>query len=217
MWNMSSATVRRMKLRGRFGERMARLDADVIIDLTCYLPESARQLVEALRGRIGHLLHCGTIWVHGPSVEVPVTEEAPRTAFGDYGLRKAAIEAYLLREAHRNGLPVTLLHPGHLVGPGWNPVNPQGNFNPDVFSALAAEEELVLPNFGMETVHHVHAGDVAEAFLCAMERRSARWAKASMWCRTRPFPCEGMRSGWLRGSVRRRGYASNPGTRGAPP
>ena len=87
---------------GRFGERIASLDADVVIDLTCYRLQSAEQLVEALRGNTGHLLHCGTIWVHGPSVEVPTTEAEPRTAFGDYGERKAAIEAYLLREAHRS-------------------------------------------------------------------------------------------------------------------
>ncbi|MEO6964711.1 MAG: NAD(P)-dependent oxidoreductase [Acidobacteriaceae bacterium] len=157
---------------GNFGERIAKLDAQVVIDLTCYKLESAEQLVEALRGQVEHLLHCGTIWVHGPSVEVPTTEEQPRRAFGDYGERKAAIEAYLLREARRSALPVTILHPGHLVGPGWNPVNPAGNFNPEVFSALYRGQEIQLPNIGMETVHHVHADDVAQSFVRAMVRRS---------------------------------------------
>jgi nucleoside-diphosphate-sugar epimerase len=157
---------------GSFGDRIASLDAHTVIDLTCYQPESAQQLAEALRGRIGHLLHCGTIWVHGPSVEVPTTEAAARTPFGDYGLRKAAIEAWLLDQAHRFDLPVTILHPGHLVGPGWNPVNPQGNFNPEVFTALAAGDEVTLPNLGMETLHHVHVDDVAQAFVRAMERRA---------------------------------------------
>ncbi len=153
---------------GSFGERIAKLDAEVVIDLTCYRLESARQLVEALRGRLKHLLHCGTIWVHGPSVEVPTTEAAPRTAFGDYGTRKAAIEAYLLSAT----IPVTILHPGHLVGPGWAPINPAGNFNPEVFSKLLLGRPIQLPNIGMETVHHVHADDVAQCFVRAMERRS---------------------------------------------
>ena len=74
--------------QGRFGERIAGLDAEVVIDLTCYRMESARQLVAALRGRVAHLLHCGTIWVHGPSIVVPTVETQARRPFGDYGIRK---------------------------------------------------------------------------------------------------------------------------------
>jgi nucleoside-diphosphate-sugar epimerase len=62
----------------------------------------------------------------------------------------------------------TCLHPGHIVGPGWVPVNPAGNFNPGVFAQLARGQEVLLPNFGMETVHHVHADDVAQAFMQAL-------------------------------------------------
>ena len=157
---------------GNFGERIAALDAEAIIDLTCYTPESAQQLVTAIADRVRHFLHCGTIWVHGHSVEVPTTEDAPRAPFGDYGIRKHAIEQYLLGEA-RAGFPATVLHPGHLVGPGWNPINPQGNFNPQIFADLAAGREITLPNLGMETVHHVHADDVAQAFVLAFAHRDA--------------------------------------------
>lgn len=64
----------------------------------------------------------------------------------------------------RDGFPATVLHPGHIVGPGWVPLSPTGNFDPDVFDRLARGEEVTLPNRGMETVHHVHADDVAQAF-----------------------------------------------------
>jgi len=158
--------------RGSFGLRVAELDAEVVIDLTCYKLSSAEQLVEALRGRVGHFLHCGTIWVHGHSVLVPTTENAPRAPFGDYGIRKLAIEIYLLQEA-REGFPATVLHPGHLVGPGWAPINPAGNFNLEVFAKLAAGREVLLPNLGMETLHHVHAADVALAFVRAAHHRDA--------------------------------------------
>ena len=104
---------------------------------------------------------------------MPTTEEQPREPFGDYGLRKAAIEAYLLGQAREKGLLVTLLHPGHLVGPGWAPINPVGNFNPEAFSTLLRGAELALPNIGMETVHHVHADDVAQAFELAVAHREA--------------------------------------------
>jgi nucleoside-diphosphate-sugar epimerase len=160
------------EVAGSFGERIASLDADVVIDLTCYTPESARQLVESLRGRVKHFLHCGTIWVHGHCVEAPTREDAPRTPFGEYGIRKAAIEKFLLETARESDFPATILHPGHLVGRGWNPINPQGNFNSDVFSEMLHGEGIALPNMGMETVHHVHVEDVARAFVQAVARRT---------------------------------------------
>src|SRR5215207_8689129 len=154
---------------GTFGERVLALEPDVVVDMICFTLASARRLVEALRGRIQHFLHCGTIWVHGHSTQVPTTEDQARRPFGEYGVQKAGIEAYLLGEARRHGFPATVLHPGHIVGPGWTPVNPAGNFDLRAFELLARGEELVLPNLGMETVHHVHADDVAQAFMGALD------------------------------------------------
>jgi nucleoside-diphosphate-sugar epimerase len=159
--------------RGEFGKRIAALEGDSVIDLTCYTLASAQQLVDALRGRARQLLHCGTIWVHGHSVEVPTSEDTPRHPFGDYGCRKLAIEQYLHGEFQRSGFPAAVLHPGHLVGPGWFPLNPAANFNPDVFARLAGGREVLLPNLGMETVHHVHASDVAAAFAAAVNARDS--------------------------------------------
>jgi nucleoside-diphosphate-sugar epimerase len=157
---------------GTFCSRIKDLQPDAVIDLICFTLDSARQLANSLRGKVQHFLHCGTIWVHGPSREVPTSEDEPRRPFGDYGMQKAAIEEYLLREAKLGGFPSTILHPGHIVGPGWEPLNPAGHFNPEVFARLARGEEIELPNLGMETVHHVHADDVAQAFMLALANRS---------------------------------------------
>src|SRR5262249_46283322 len=79
---------------------------------------------------------------------------------------------YLLAEAKRTGFPATVLRAGHIVGPGYNPLNPAGHFNPHVFEQLARGEELCLANFGLETVHHVHAADVAQGFMRAISHWS---------------------------------------------
>jgi nucleoside-diphosphate-sugar epimerase len=172
---------------GTFGQRVRDLKADIVIDMICFTLESAKQITDALRGQVQHFLHCGTVWIYGYNTQTPATEEQPRKVFGRYnfqtrkvepdpptayGVQKAAIEAYLLNEARRNGFPATMLHPGHIVGPGHNPLNPQGNFNPKVFEIVAQGEELILPNLGLETVHHVHADDVAQAFMAAIANRS---------------------------------------------
>jgi len=155
---------------GTFGSRVVALEPDAVVDLICFTPASSQHLVDALRPRQTLLIHCGTMWVHGRPTTVPVTEDMPRHPFGDYGIKKAAIEQILLDATRRGDARAVVLHPGHLVGPGWNPVNPAGHFNPEVFRRLERGDTLVLPNEGMETVHHVHADDVAQAFELALNR-----------------------------------------------
>ncbi len=153
---------------GTFGREMARLKPDVVMDMTCFNQESAQQLVEALRGEVQLLVHCGTLWVRGYGIQVPAREEQPRNPITEYGRLKNAAEQYLLEQAQRYGFPVTALHPGHIVGPGWAPVGPTACHDLEVFRKLALGQELALPNLGLETVHHVHADDVAQAFVKAL-------------------------------------------------
>jgi nucleoside-diphosphate-sugar epimerase len=163
---------------GTFGQQIVKCKPDVVIDITCYTLDSAQHLLTALQGCVSHFLHCGTIWVHGPSIQVPVTEDQPRQPIEDYGRRKAAIESYLLGEAKEHGFPATVIHPGHLVGPGWIPLNPTANFNLRIFSGLARGDEILLPNLGRECVHHVHADDVAASFVNAIDRPSSAIAES---------------------------------------
>ena len=157
---------------GRFGTEIAALEGDIVLDLICFTLASARQLVETVADDLDLLVHIGTVWTHGHSVAVPTVEEAVKKPFGDYGIAKAEVEAYLLRRARRDGLPVTIVHPGHIVGPGWVPLNPAGHFNPEVYATIARGELLTLPNLGLETVHHVHADDVAALVMATIERRN---------------------------------------------
>ncbi len=155
---------------GTFGSQVAELDADVVIDMICFTPESAEHLVDALRGRVRQLVHVGTIWIHGTLTEVPATEDEPRRPWGEYGTQKAAIEELLLAQSHSAGLPVAIVHPGHISGPGWNIITPQGTADPAVWATLAHGEPLLLPDLGLETVHHVHADDVAGLIVACVEQ-----------------------------------------------
>jgi nucleoside-diphosphate-sugar epimerase len=165
-------------VQGVFGQRVRDLEPDVVIDMISFTLASTQQIVECLRGRVQLFLHCGTIWSMGHSVEVPATEETPRHPFGEYGIQKSAIQDYLLDQARRYGFPATVLQPGHIVGPGWIPINPAGNLDPGVFARLARGEEVALPNLGLETLHHVHADDVAQSFMQAMANRSVSVGEA---------------------------------------
>lgn len=156
---------------GSFPGLVRDLHADVVIDMVCFTADSARLLVDGLRGNVGHLIHCGSIWRHGPSLKVPVTEETESEPIGEYGIQKAAIAKLLKEETVAGGLTTTSLHPGHISGPGWQVVNPIGNVDPGVWQALASGAAIDVPGNGAESLAHVHADDVAQAFALAVEHR----------------------------------------------
>ncbi|SNT63148.1 Nucleoside-diphosphate-sugar epimerase [Asanoa hainanensis] len=156
-----------------FPAEVADLAPDAVVDLVCFDLESATALVSRLRGVVGHLLHCGSIWRSGPSAKVPVTEDTGTPPIGAYGIAKDAIARMLKEETRSGGLVTTSLHPGHIVGPGWHPIGPLGNLDPTVWHRLSAGQPLEIPGIGAELMHHVHADDVAQAFEAALAHRDA--------------------------------------------
>lgn len=145
-----------------FAQQVADLGCDVVVDIICFTQRQAEQMVEALTGSIRHYICVGSIWIHGHARSLPVSEEECRTPTDAYGKAKLEITDYLKQQWHDHGFPATIVHPGHIVAPGFsNVVGPQGNRNLAVFEALRDGKEVTLPNLGLETLHHVHAGDVA--------------------------------------------------------
>ncbi|AAV89998.1 NAD-dependent epimerase/dehydratase [Zymomonas mobilis subsp. mobilis ZM4 = ATCC 31821] len=158
---------------GQFGKKIAKLNPDIVIDMISFGLSSTQHLVEALRGKVEHFLFCSSIWVYGRYFSIPSTEADSPNPIDEYGRGKAESEAWLLQEARLTGFPATCFRPGHIVGEGWVPISPIGNANPETFSLIARGDELVLPNLGLEMVHHVHADDVAQWIVLAIENRAA--------------------------------------------
>ena len=150
---------------GAFGSLVAGLRPDAVVDLMCFTPAQAQQLVEALDGQ--HVVHTGSVWSYGPSTLVPTTEDAPKSPYGEYGVNKLAIERYLMGQ---DRVRATVVHPGHISGPGWMPIGPAGNLDPAVIDALRADGSCLLPDRGGETIHHVHADDVAGLHHACLEQ-----------------------------------------------
>lgn len=160
---------------GAFGATVLAQKPDVVIDLVCFTLDSATALVEALRGKVDHLIHCGSIWRYGASRKLPIVEgsDSAGPPFDEYGAEKAAIAEMLRRETASGGIATTSIHPGHIVGPGWHPTGPLGNVNPEAWRLLSSGGVIRIPGSGTETLHHVHADDLAQAFELAVERRGA--------------------------------------------
>lgn len=153
---------------GCFGKKIATLNPDVVVDLIAYNVDSLNQIIHALDGKVGQYVYCSSIWAHGSASTVPAPETLPRHPFGNYGIGKAQCEEYLHNAYRKSRFPETVIMPGHITGPGWNFINPCGNLDPKVFEKIGRGETIYLPNFGMETLHNVHADDVAQMFMNAI-------------------------------------------------
>lgn len=159
---------------GSFGPLVASARPEAVVDLTCFTLDQARHLASHLDGQ--HLVHTGSVWAYGRSTTVPTTEASPKAPFGEYGIAKAALEDFWLREQDR--VPATVVHPGHLSGPGWPAINPAGNLDPGVLRRLRADGSCLLPDDGMGLLQHVHAADVAAVHQRAIEEPDAAAGEA---------------------------------------
>ena len=92
----------------------------------------------------------------------------PSTPTGSTASTSSAIEKYLTGGQDR--VRASVVHPGHISGPGWLPIGPAGNLDPGMIDALRADGSCLLPDRGGETIHHVHAEDVAGLHQACLEQ-----------------------------------------------
>lgn len=155
-----------------FSNRIAELNADVVIDLICFTLDDVKAMVDSLRGKVGQYIYCSSCWAEGRAEILPVSpDNNDKHPLCEYGRQKYASEQYLLSEWHDSQFPVTIIMPGQISGPGWEIVNPWGCRLMRCNEIIKSGGDICLPNFGMETLHHVHAEDVARMFACAVSHR----------------------------------------------
>ena len=155
-----------------FAEKIAALQADVVIDLINFELRDSEAMVRALQGTAcRHYLFCSSCWVYGFAEMLPVNRQDIPAPLCEYGKAKLASEIYLREQYEKSGFPATSIRPGQISGAGWDIVGPWGNNMFVQFQKIADGEEIFLPNFGMETIHSVHGYDVAQCFCKAVTHR----------------------------------------------
>ena len=151
---------------GTFGKYICDMKPDIICDLISFTMDDAKCLCEAMMAddyiaKNTMLVWIGTIWIYGYKQESPMDEEHQRKAITNYGRRKAEIEKYIIDLARNKKFKATVIHPGHISGRGWLPLNPQGNLDERVYQDIIRGKEIVLPDDGNAMLHHVHSDDIA--------------------------------------------------------
>lgn len=75
-------------------------------------------LVAAKKFGVQHVIHCSTIGVHGTVLEIPATEETPFNPTDLYQETKVIAEKRVWEFYRETGLPITVIRPISLFGPG---------------------------------------------------------------------------------------------------
>lgn len=117
--------------------------------------------VEALP-QLRRLVLIGTAEEYGNAGQLPVTEEAPVQPVSPYSASKAAATQFALLYHRLFELPVTVLRPFIVYGPGQTP----SMMLPQLFTHVVEKKEFPM-TAGEQTRDFVHVDDVADAVLRA--------------------------------------------------
>jgi nucleoside-diphosphate-sugar epimerase len=122
-------------------------------------------LEAAARQGVRRFVHTSTVGVHG-HIETPPADESAPLAPGDvYQATKAEAEVLALDFHRKRGLPVTVVRPGAIYGPG------ETRFL-KLFRAIARGRYAIVGT-GRTLYHPVYIDDLVTGFLLALERPEA--------------------------------------------
>jgi len=119
---------------------------------------------DALHHNVQHFIYASSTEAIGPVNTIPGDETSPFHPTYDYGKTKQIAELWLLEKQQTDNLPLTILRPTGVYGPG------------DIYvtlstvRAVAHKKLRVLPGKGDKYIHFTYVDDGAQGFLKAIER-----------------------------------------------
>ena len=124
-----------------------------------------RLLEAAARQGVRRFVHTSTVGVHGHVEHPPADETAPFAPGDIYQATKAEAEALALDFHRRRGVPVAVVRPGAIYGPG------ETRFL-KLFRAIARGRYAIVGT-GRTFYHPVYIDDLVSGFLLALDRPEA--------------------------------------------
>jgi nucleoside-diphosphate-sugar epimerase len=129
--------------------------------------EGTRILLEACQGQtqLQRIVHVSTTGVYGVTGETPASEEAPFAPTNPYEATKLEGERLALKAYQEQGLPVTVVRPGLVYGPG--------DLHLLSFFVSIHKGLFRVIDGGKAFLHPVYIDDLLAAFLLCAERSQA--------------------------------------------
>ncbi len=129
--------------------------------------EGTRNLLNACQGQsqLQRIVHCSTTGVYGVTGNTPAVEDAPFAPTNPYEATKLEAELLALQAYQEQGLPVSIVRPGLVYGPGDLHLL-------SFFSSIKKGLFRVIDG-GKALLHPVYIDDMTTAFLLCAERPEA--------------------------------------------
>ena len=130
--------------------------------------EGTRNVLEAAReAGVRRVVYLSSVEIFGVPKKVPCSENGPLEPLGEYGSDKIAAEQ-LCRESNKKGLPVVILRPPTIIGPGLDEP-----FLLNLLASIKKGSAVTLPGKGDNRFQFIHVEDVVSACLLAADNPNA--------------------------------------------
>src|SRR6266516_5801995 len=129
--------------------------------------EGTRTLLAACQGQsqLRRIVHCSTTGVHGVTGKTPAAEDAAFAPTNPYEVTKLESELLALKAYREQGLPISVVRPGLVYGPG--DIHLLG------FFASIKKGLFRVIDGGQALLHPIYIDDLITAFLLCAERPEA--------------------------------------------
>ncbi|NLO06660.1 MAG: NAD-dependent epimerase/dehydratase family protein [candidate division WS1 bacterium] len=133
----------------------------------------AERVIEAVWGLIGHYVQCGSTGVFMPLQRCPADESEPVAPpppdMGGFG-SKAESDQVARELCAQYDLPLTILRPTNIMGPGDVPIDLLGGRDAEFFQGILDGEPIIIPNHGDGLLQPGDVRDLADAFVLAVDQ-----------------------------------------------
>ena len=158
-----------------FKQKMAELNVDTVIDMTCFDEKAAKQTVDVFGNKVKQIIITSSIAAYNrPYKSYPIHEDEEKLdTKGEfsYGFHKAEAERYLQSRMGKEAAAITIIRPSLTFGPG------AANFgilrqNRNVVRRIREGKQVVMIGEGVIPWSFTFVRDLANGFLlsCGNER-----------------------------------------------
>ncbi len=136
----------------------------------------AAQVIDSVWGLIDHYVQCGSTGVFMPLQRCPADEtepvDPPEPEWGGFGAK--ADSDHVARDlCEEYDLPLTILRPTNIMGPGDVPIDLLGGRDPEFFQGILDGGPITIPNLGEGLLQPGDVRDLADAFVLAVDQPEA--------------------------------------------